>query len=228
MRAPALAALLVGLAAGAAGAGPAGAANECQGLPKCIAVPGPWVVVPASGGSQFLLECPGGKGVIGGTDVRVTTQSVVVSFDGIPGSPVAYGRTTNYEALFRGVSSNSRPGAFEPFLGCLPTQGATRNTTGVAVEPHGPPLQLIAKSIALGPALQRTVRLGCPTGQRLVDSWTATAFASSKPPAPGLASAIRVSASIQGGKAIATVAASEALPPDSHALVQLGVRCSTT
>jgi hypothetical protein len=227
MRRPVPVALLAVVATLAAGAGSAGAANECQGLPKCIAVPGPWVVVPARGGAQFLLECPGGKGVIGGTDVRVTTQAVVVSFDGIPGSPVAYGRTTNYEALFRGVSSNARPGAFEPFLGCLPTQGATRNTTGVTVEPHGPPLQLIAKSIALGPAVQRTARLGCPTGERLVDSWTATAFGSAKPPPPGLASAIRVSAAIQGGAAVATISASEALPPDSHALVQLGVRCST-
>lgn len=201
--------------------------KECNGLPRCISVPGPWVAVPASGGVDYLLECPGGKGIVGGTDALVTSQAIQVSFDGIPGSPVSFGRTTNYEVLFRAVAADHRAGAFEPFIGCIPTQGSTRNTTGVAVEPLGPPLTLLAKTVPLAPGAARSAALGCPSGERLTDSWTATAFATAAPPPPGLAAAIRVSDALRGGSAIASVAASEALPPGAQAQVQLGVRCSS-
>lgn len=188
-------AVLAAVALGALAALPAPAAlapsssvatpKECNGLPRCISVPGPWVAVPASGAVDYLLECPGGKGVIGGTDALVTSQAIQVSFDGIPGSPVAYGRTTNYEVLFRAVAANHRAGAFQPFIGCIPTQGSTRNTTGVTVEPLGPPLTLVAKTVPLTPGAARSAALGCPSGESLADSWTAIAFSTSEPPAPG-------------------------------------------
>ena len=60
------------LCAVAATAAPAGAADECRGLQVCISVPGPWVVVPEQSGfdrtpALYLLACPGGRGVVGGT-----------------------------------------------------------------------------------------------------------------------------------------------------------------
>lgn len=227
MSARSLVAVLVALVAGVAAlTAPAGAANECNGLPRCISVPGPWVAVPATGTTEYLLECPGGKGVVGGTDARVTSQAIQVSFDGILGSPVALGRTTNYEVLFRAVSADHRPGAFEPFIGCIPTQGSARSTTGVVVEPVGPPLDLVATTIPLEPGSQHSAALGCPAGELLVDDWVATAFATTDPPPPGLAAAISVASALRGDLAAATASASEALPRAAHALVQLGVRCS--
>lgn len=230
MLAPALALpLLLAAGARAAVAPPVSIASpkECNGLPRCIAVPGPWVAVPASGGVDYLLQCPGGKGIVGGTDALVTSQAIQVSFDGIPGSPVSFGRTTNYEVLFRAVAADHRAGAFQPFIGCIPTQGSTRTTTGVAVEPLGPPLTLVAKTVALVPGAARSGALACPSGERLADSWTATAFGTALPPAPGLASAIRVSASVRGSSALVSASASEALPLGAAAQVQLGVRCSS-
>ena len=44
---------------------PAGATNECRGLNPCVAVAGPWVVVPPSGEkTQYQLTCPRGYAVL--------------------------------------------------------------------------------------------------------------------------------------------------------------------
>jgi hypothetical protein len=222
----ALGALLVALAACAVLAPGGQAANECSGLPQCISVPGPWVIVPARGEVDFLLECPG-RAVVGGTDALVSSQAIQVSFDGIPGSPVSFGRTTNFEVLFRAVSADHHAGSFEPFLGCIPTSSGGRETTGVKIEPLGPALDLRAANIAPSPGRLRSASLGCPDGELLVDSWTATAFATLEPPAPALAAAIRVRSAVRGGLASATVAAAAALPRGTQALVQLGVRCAS-
>ena len=95
------------------------AANECNGIPRCIPIAGPWVAVPAHGEALFSLSCPGG-GVVAGTDGLGSTLDVRGYFDGILGSPVAFGRTTHNQALFRAVSAHHRPGYFKPFIGCIP------------------------------------------------------------------------------------------------------------
>jgi hypothetical protein len=200
------------------------AAGECDGIPQCIAVPGPWVAVPAAGSVEFMLSCPGSKGVVGGTDALLSQAGISVSFDGLPGAPIAPGRTTDSQALFRAVSDTHRAGAFQPYLGCIPTAGSVRNTTGVL--PLGPPLDLRATTIPAVPGAKRSAAIGCPRGEQLVDSWTATAFATSSPPAPSLAGAIRVRAGIRDGFAVASVVASRSLPASAHGFVQLGVRCS--
>jgi hypothetical protein len=206
---------------------PARAAGECNGLPRCISVPGPWVAVPASGEVDYLLECPGAKGVVGGTDALVSSQAVHVSFDGIPGSPVAYGRTTSFQVLFRAVSGDHRAAVFQPYIGCIPVQGSGRITTGVAaVLPLGPPLDLKAEDVPLGPGVERSVSVACGIGEHLVDSWTATAFATAAPPRPELAATVSVHGGVNGGVASAALEGSEALPASAHALVQLGVRCT--
>jgi hypothetical protein len=215
--------LLVALAAVLPPAG--SAANECSGLQKCIAVPGPWVAVPSAGEVDFLLECPK-KAIAAGTSALVSTQEIHVSFDGILGSPVAYGRTTNFEVLFRAVSGNHRPGIFKPFLGCLPTPSGTRNTTGVAALPVGAPLDLRATTITLTAGAASSASIGCTRGERLVDSWTATGFASVKAPPAALASAIRVHQGIAGARASASAGSSDGVALADHALVQLGVRCT--
>jgi len=202
-------------------------AKECSGISRCIAVPGPWVAVPAGGAAVYLLVCPGGKGIVGGTDALVSSQEIHVSFDGIPGSPVAFGRTTNYEVLFRALSASGEPGLFEPFIGCIPTQGSERNTTGVTPAlPLGPPLVLKATSINPTPGATDAESLACPSGQRLVESWTATGFMTTRPPAPALAGAIHAPTAARRGVVSATVSAAATLPASAHALVQLGVGCT--
>ena len=214
------------LAAIAVALPPAGsAANECSGLPKCIAVPGPWVAVPSAGEVDFLIECPK-KAIAAGTSALVSTQQIHVSFDGILGSPVAYGRTTNYEVLFRAVSGNHRPGVFKPMLGCLPTPSGTRNTTGVAALPLGPPLDLRATTITVSAGSVNSASIGCGRGEQLVDSWTATGFASAKAPPAALGASVRVRHELGDGRASASAGSSDRLALADRALVQLGVRCT--
>ena len=68
------------------------AADECRGLPVCIPVAGPWVVIPATTSPDDLPaavvadEVPGGQHR-GGVDARLTNRAVDMSFSGLLGAP---------------------------------------------------------------------------------------------------------------------------------------------
>ena len=100
-------------AAIAATAGSAGAADECRGIPVCISVPGPWVVVAAPNAttpppaSSWLLRCP--EGTIGGLDARLTRPEIDLSFAGLLGSPVSPGQTTSNGAFRPPAARGRRP-----------------------------------------------------------------------------------------------------------------------
>lgn len=222
-------AVLGGLALLAAFAAPAevGAANECNGIARCIPVEGPWVAVPANGEVEFELSCPQGKGVAAGTDAEASSQDIHATFDGILGAPIAFGRTTNSTIFFRAVAGRHRPGAFKPFIGCIPSQNQVQNTLATKPTPLGPPLDIRSALVPLRPGTQRTVTISCPVGEFLVDSWSATAFTTVAPPPLGLAAAVEVKTHIQGRKAVLAVSASEALPGGTGAELQVGVRCAT-
>ena len=201
------------------------AGNECNGVPKCISVPGPWVIVPAHGEAEFLLECPGRRGVVGGLDAQVTSQDIRVTFDGLIASPVSSGRTTTRYAFFRAVASSGKRGAFEPRLGCIPSN-VSRNNTSAYLAPLGAPLDLAATTIALEPGTVQRRTLGCVTGEHLVSSWDATMFVTKAPPQLGVADDIHVERVTRGGKVTVTVTTSSLLTGSEGARVQLGVRCA--
>ena len=116
----ALAVLVSAIAVVAASAAPARAAtNECRGLQTCIRVPGPWVLVPAGGTSQFLLSCPRGRAVVGGLDARATSRAVRVGFDGRVGAPVSPGVTTTTYALFRALWANEDDAGYTTAMAVL-------------------------------------------------------------------------------------------------------------
>jgi hypothetical protein len=225
LRAAAIVAVVSALAV-AALPGTASAANECNGVPKCIPIEGPWVAVPTHGEVVFALSCPHGQGIIAGTDADASSLDVRVTFDGILGAPVAFGRTTHSSVLFRGVSARHKEGSFKPAIGCIPSPASVRNTIAAQQTPVGPPLDLRFKTVSLKPGTQTTVTVSCPAGELLVDSWSATAFNSSSPPPPGLASGIRMQSHQVGQKLLFALSASEALPANAHAQVQVGVRCT--
>ncbi len=79
----------------------------------------------------------------------------------------------------------------------------------------------------MNPGFQRVITLACPAGESLVDSWSATAFDTPRPPPLGIASAIAVHARVVGKSAQLAVTASEALPKGIRAEVQVGVRCAS-
>jgi hypothetical protein len=222
---------LVGAAAVAAAfAAPGGAANECRGILVCISVPGPWVIVPARAEATYLLECPRRRGVVGGVDALATSRDVRVGFDARIGSPVSPGTTTGRDAFFRAVSARHRRGAFQPYLGCIPTGGgggrATTSARVAAVAP-GVPFERRATTVKLGGATVKTVVQGCAKGERLVGSWHALAFRTKTAPNLIWTDYVRVKRTIRAGHVVAQIVSSEGIPTVMHAEVQVGAVCAT-
>jgi hypothetical protein len=220
-------AFVAALAVAAAQAPVGGATNECRGIMACIRVPGPWVVVPPRGTAEYLLTCPGGRSVVGGLDAQATSRAVRVSFDGRLGAPVQPGVTTTRYALFRAVSTVNRAQAFQPLLGCVPTQGGGgRSTVSARVTPAGPSLELRSRIVVIGPGEARFAKISCLPDEKLVGSWHAIAFRTKQPPDLANAARVRVAHVVVGKKVVVTAAASDGLSIDVHAIVQVGAECA--
>jgi hypothetical protein len=221
------------LCAVAAAAAPAGAASECRGLQVCISVPGPWVVVPAQSGFErtpalYLLACPGGRGIVGGTDAEVSDRALDVSFSGQLGSPVAPGVTTSRSALFSALYAGRtrKATSFRPFLGCIPTSGGGgRSTTSVTFKP-GHPVTLRARTVKLAPGRVQTVVRACPRGEHLVSSWHAVAFRTKTAPAATLLSVVTAKRSVANGRVMVRTTTTDALPDNVKAELQVGLACT--
>lgn len=215
------------LAVAAAQAPAGGATNECRGITSCIRVPGPWVVVPPRGTVEYLLTCPEGKSVVGGLDAQATSRAMRVSFDGRLGAPVQPGVTTTRYALFRAVSTVRRAQAFQPLLGCVPTQGGGgRSTVSARVTPTGPALELRSRIVVIGPGEARFAKVSCKPDEQLVGSWHAIAFRTKEPPDLANAARVRATSIVVGKQVVATAAASDGLSIDVHAIVQVGAECA--
>lgn len=190
--------LLVGAAAMAAVvacAVPAAALalDECRGLPQCVSVVGPWVVVPAQadGGLatvQWELRCPVKGYVVGGTDARATTRSLEVSIRGEKGSPVSPGVTTRSSVVFSGRRAGAGPpAAFLPAVGCLPSSGGggrSQTSVGRAQDVVQPGTPFVRRVVVgrLRPGSSVTVAARCPRGGRVLESSQAVGFRTKAPP----------------------------------------------
>jgi hypothetical protein len=220
------------LCAVAASAAPAGAADECRGLMVCISVPGPWVVVPVQGGATrtatpYLLECPGQRGVVGGTDAEVSDRALDVTFAGQLGSPISPGVTTArsvfFSALYAGAARKAT--SFKPFLGCIPTSGGGRSTTSVTAKP-GHPITLRATTVKLAPGRVQSITRACPKGERLVSSWHAIAFRTKTAPSAALMSVAEATRTVRNGRVLVRTTTTDAMPNNVKAEVQVGLACT--
>jgi len=232
VRAPrAVATLAVAFLAAAAGIGveAAGAADECKGLRTCLPVQGPWVVVP-SGGVEYELACPLPGYIVAGTDARVATRDVDVSFHAETGSPVGPGVTTRRSVVFEAARSGSTagPSSFQPFIGCIPTRGGGgRALTSVAAGPSGlKPGQPVRSIVVRRPVRSRAfaVRVVCPSGSRLIGSTHAVAFREKSAPSQAMLGAVAVSRVVVGGAVVARVTATSTAGP--RAEVQVRALCA--
>ena len=202
--------VVAALCLGATSAGTALAADECRGLPICLPLAGPWVVVP-SGGADYELTCPIVGYVVAGIDARVAAKDVDVSFRGEAGSPVAPGVTTRRSVVFHAVRTRVGAGStsFQPFIGCVPSRGGGgRALTGLTAPSAGfKPLPSLRSVVVDNPVRSGslTVRVGCPAGARLVGSTHAVAFRQTPPPAARLLGAVHVRRSVIEGVVVARV-----------------------
>ena len=223
----ALLAVVAALAAAAAFAPAGSATNECHGIPSCIRVPGPWVIVPAHGTAEYLLTCPGGRSVVGGLDAQATSRDVRVSFDGRLGAPVQPGQTTTRYAFFRAVSVSGKTQAFQPLLGCIPTQGGGgRSTVSARVVPVGQPLDYRSRIVVVGPGDVKFARVACQKTEKLVGGWHAIAFRTKQPPNLANVGLVRARHAVSGKNVVVTASSTDALSPDAHAIVQVGAECA--
>ena len=220
-------AFVAAIAAAAAFAPAGSATNECHGIQACIRVVGPWVVVPKHGTAEYLLNCPNGRSVVGGLDAQATSRDVRVSFDARLGAPVQPGQTTTRYAFFRAVSISGRTQAFQPFLGCIPTQGGGgRSTVSARVVPVGEPLEYRSRIVVVGPGDVKFARVACLPTETLVGGWHAIAFRTKQPPNLTRVGLVQAHHEIVGKKVVVTASSTDALSPDVHAIVQVGAECA--
>ncbi|MDX6400830.1 MAG: hypothetical protein QOF27_1436 [Gaiellaceae bacterium] len=221
-------------AAAAAGVSPAQATNECRGLPVCVRVAGPWVVVPGSSVSprppvDFQLSCPRGF-VIGGLDAELTDRAIDVEFGGRLGSPVSPGATTSRSALFRATYTGTQPRgpSFRPHLGCLPTSGGGSGPVPyrrlAAVFPPGEPTIRRVRTLQLRAGTTQRAVSACAASERLISAWHAIAFYTRQAPDSSLIQSVRATRTVRG-KRVEVRVQSGAAVQGVRAIVQVGAVC---
>jgi hypothetical protein len=228
--------LIAGLAVGilgAVGAAPAHATNECRGLPICVRVAGPWVVVPAGTSRtkpsvDFQLSCPRGY-VIGGLDAELTDRAIDVEFGGRIGSPVNPGVTTSRSAIFSARYTGTAPHGptFRPHLGCLPATGGGRGPVPyrkLQAFPPGEPTIERVRNVRLRAGGTTRALASCGAGERLISGWHALAFWTQQPPSETLVQSVRATRSSKGRRVEARVTSGTAIL-GVRAIVQVGAVC---
>ncbi len=204
-------ALVVAVAALTVGAGPVGAASECDGLQVCVPVAGPWVVVPTGSAvprsrAEYQLTCPR-RYVVGGLDAELTHRAIDVGFLGALGSPVNPGITTSRSAVFVGsfVGRSTRAPSFRPHIGCMPAAGGgVRVPTAVAAFPPGRPTVRRVRTVRVRPG-SVTVVQACAARERLVGASHAFGFFTRRPPSPSLAASVSAKQAVRDGRVVVTV-----------------------
>ncbi len=203
------------------------ATDECRGLNPCVAVAGPWVVVPTAqtvprAKAQYQLMCPKGY-VVGGTDAELSDGAIDLALLGTSGSPVSPGVTTSRTIVFVATYTGTSPRAptFRPHIGCVPATGGGRRTpTGVrkVVPPGTPTVRRVVTARVTG---TRRIVASCRAGERLVDWYASRGFATPAPPAPALVASLTASARAEGEAAIAVAYARR-----GQGIVQVAAVCA--
>jgi hypothetical protein len=224
--------LVAGAGVLASGAGPAGATNECRGLPVCVRVAGPWVAVPAARVTprarvEYQLSCPRGF-IVGGLDAELSDRAVDIAFLGNLGSPVGPGVTTSRSALFGAtyVGALARTPTFRPHLGCLPAAGGGTGPVPLRVSasfPPGQPTVRRVRTARLRPGSTRTVA-ACAPGERLISGWHAIGFYTASAPSSALVESVSASRRFRNGR-IEVLVRSGSEVRDVRAVVQVGAVC---
>jgi hypothetical protein len=189
-------------------AAPAHATNECRGLNPCVAVAGPWVVVPTAPAAprpkaQYQLSCPRGYAV-GGTDAELADKAIDLAFLGASGSPVSPGVTTSRTIVFVATytGASAREPTFRPHIGCITGGGSRRTPTGLApVFPPGKPTVRRVVTVHVNGA--KRIVASCRADEQLVDWYATRAFATQAPPPRALVDGLSVNARVRGQAAIA-------------------------
>lgn len=219
-------ALVVAAAGVAAGAGTAAPTNECRGFDVCVPVAGPWVLAPHDARVEFQLICPR-RFAVGGLDAELSSRAIDIAFLGALGSPVGPGTTTSDRAVF--VARFVRPtgiASFRPHIGCIPSAGGGQGVPTALRTTYPPGAPVVRRVVQLSVHTGVTRRLAaCRRGERLVAVTNAVGFYRRTPPTGALASAVRVTQRVRGGRVRLAVVAGRAVR-GARAIVQLDLLCA--
>ena len=216
--------------------------HECENVPKCIGVTGPWIVVPAHGIATFLVNCPNTRTfLVGGTDALTSSSEIRVWFDGPLGSPLGTpshlptGRALSNAGsvlLFHAQSNDGRMGSFEPALGCIKLVQSTKRSTLSVLAPAGSsantpsaPVDLRTKAIPLGPGARLVVKSSCLKRESLVGSWTALGFDTDGPPDLSHVNDVKIATRVANNAVGVVITTRTSLPVPPPTEVQLGAMC---
>lgn len=209
--------------------------RACEGLPICVPIGGPWVVVPgptaraSTGTAAWQITCPPAIGIVGGLDVRAATKWVDVYFPGRIGSPVNPGVTTANDVVFTALNFGPRDTAssFLPFVGCIPSQGGQRSPTGVAAPRQfrsGAPIARRVQVLEVRAGRPARTVHSCKPGERLLSFQTTVGIFSARAPSPRQLRAVRVASKVRKGK-ISVTAVRPGLNATIAAQVQIHALC---
>jgi hypothetical protein len=233
----AVVAAIVAAVPSALGRNPVEPPRTCDGLTICGPVAGPWVVVPGPSrgariaASSWMLGCP--RGLVGGTDARVSDRWVDVTFAGRVGSPVNPGITTGRTVVFTAMSVApvGRPTSFIPFVGCIPSEGGPRSPTavGAATRPASQQLRpgepIVRRIRVIDVPRRVSAGVGCRRGERLVSATTAIGIYTPLRPSVSQLRGVYVTQSRVGGKVFVTarrVSLSRTIPVE----LQIHILCT--
>jgi hypothetical protein len=208
----------------------AGATNECKGLDVCISVPGPWVAVPTSppGGTSTVLyqvTCPK-RSVAGGLDAVLGDPTLEVRWLGLLGSPINPGISTKRSVVFQAVAARGRPTAFRPVVGCVPTSGGGGRSTTAYTATKPKPLQRRFHTVSVRGSRPVGVITACADGERLAGATYAVGFRTRLQPSPAVLAGVNVTLRRQGGRSVATVQRTFAVPVAMRVLLQVQLLCA--
>jgi hypothetical protein len=223
-------AVLVAAAALGPGASSALATNECRGLPICVKVAGPWVVVPARLSTprarvDYQLSCPRGF-IVGGLDAELSDRAIDIAFLGKLGSPVNPGVTTSRAVVFVGTytGASARTPSFRPHLGCMPAGGGGAGPVPYAIFPPGDPTIRRVTNVPLRPGRSARAVRACGTGERVVSGWNAIGFYTAAPPGAALIAAVTATPTVRADRVEVRVRTGSALR-GVRAVLQVGAVC---
>ena len=228
--------LLAAVAVAVVSPGSASAGRECDGLLVCIPVAGPWVQVPSGGTPTYWqLACPGRGQVIAGLDADRNGR-LEITFLGTLGGPVGPGVTTGRAAVFVARTTQGLAG-FRPLLGCIPGGGggargrtiaqptpSTRRLTAVAPVEEAAIRRVKTVNVAVQPTVR--VRHACLSGERLLSSSQAVAFATRRAPSATALGSVRASSRRDGGRIVVTVRSGVTRPGAVRVQLQVHAICA--
>ena len=164
---------------------------------------GPWVACPAGRGRLRARRARGAGYIVAGTDARLATRDIDVSFRGETGSPVGPGVTTHRSRPLPRGDSDRAPGptSFRPFIGCIPVQRRRRpfadrrgRDAAGGIQARHVRCQTVVVTQRVPSRSPRPCRRACPSGARLVGATHALRSVRDAPPSAAVLGGVRVTA----------------------------------